>query len=74
VNTDSWTAISSGEAAVEAPADLGVLTLDVLPDDHEVDVRRRFIERSADTVDHLDRAEVDVLAKLAVDRDQQSPE
>ena len=62
-----------GEAAVDPAADLAVLALDVLPHDHEVDVGRRP-QRALDAVEHLDRAEVDVLPERPPDRDQQPPQ
>src|SRR5690349_6108581 len=46
-----------GEAAVEPPTDLAVLTLDVLADHDEVDLAGGP-QWALDTVEHLDRSQV----------------
>jgi hypothetical protein len=63
-----------GEASVEPAADLGVLALDVLPHHHEVHVGGRLADRARHALEYLDRPQVDVLAELAADRDQQAPQ
>ena len=62
-----------GEPAVQPAADLAVLALDVLPDDDEVDVVGGP-QRALHTLEHPDRAQVDVLPERPPDRDQQAPQ
>ena len=59
--------------AIHPPADLGVLPLDVLTDDDEVEpVDAR--ERRAHSRQEPDGSQVHVLLELPADRDQQSPQ
>jgi hypothetical protein len=62
-------------AGVEPAADLGVLALDVLAHDHEVDVAGLAAgERAGHPLEEPHRAEVDVLVEAAADGDQKAPE
>ena len=60
---------------VEPAADLGVLALVVLPDDHHVDLGGRAVgERRAHAPQEPDGPEIDVLAEGPADRDEEPPE
>ena len=62
-------------ALVQAAADLRVLALVVLADDHHVDLLGGdVLERGGDAGPQPDRPQVHVLAERAADRDQQAPE
>jgi hypothetical protein len=61
------------EPAADAPTDLAVLALDVLPHDDELHVLRGP-QRALHAVEDPDRAQVDVLAERPADRDEQAPQ
>jgi hypothetical protein len=64
-----------GKATVEPTADLGVLPLDVLPHDHQVDTSRvRAAQGAGHPLHDLHRSDVRVLPERTTDRDQQPPQ
>ena len=62
-------------AGIEPAADLRILALDVLADDHHVDVVRPAVrERRAHALEQFGRAQVDVLVEAPPDRNQHVPQ
>ncbi len=64
-----------GAALIEPAADRGIFALIVLAHDIEIDVAGlAALQRALDTLEQLDRAQIDVLVEAAADRDQQAPQ
>ena len=64
-----------GATLIEASADLGVITLVVLPDDEEIDVCRSTVgQRRAHPREQADRTQIHILTELPAYRNQQPPE
>ena len=62
-------------AGIDPPAHLRIFALVVLADDDEVDVGlAAACKRRGDTLEQLDRAQIDVLPKGPAQRDQEAPE
>ena len=62
-------------ALIHAPADVGVFALVILAHNIHVDIAGLIaVHRRGDAGQQAHRAQVDVLLKLAADRDQQTPE
>src|SRR5690606_9342253 len=60
---------------IDHTADVGILALDILAHDIEIDLARIApLQRALDPLEQSHRPQIDILVELATDRDEQPPE